>query len=282
MALNDVLLHIDTYPEPTPDAMIDAAVRLAAGLGAKLTALALEVRFPVKSNRVAEYLIGLTSLAHEEAARCRKNGEAGLARFKSAAEAAGVYQDAVMESALYYEAADQVAARARTRDLCIVPLAERFDGQQEVAQSVVFTSGRPILAVGPKTGAAGSDGPGLVVLAWDGGRAAARAMADALPILVRARAVHVLSLVNDKPDTVAGMGQEVVRHLSRHGVAASVREVDAAGESTGAALDRYVSEEGADMLVMGAYGHSRLREFILGGATEHMLRAPPAPVFMSH
>lgn len=280
MALNDVLLHVDTYPEATPDAMIDAAVRLTARLGGKISAMAVEIDFPAKSNRVADYLIGLSDLARDETARCRQNAEERLARFGETARAAGILQDILRERALLFEVSDRVTARARTRDLCIVPLAERFDGQQEVAQAVVFGSGRPVLALGPGSDASG--GTGLVALAWDGSRAAARAMADAMPILEQAKAVHVLTALNDKPATRAGQGQDVVRHLKFHGVAAEVREVDGQGEPIGVVLDRHVREAGAEMLVMGAYGHSRLREFILGGATEHMLRAPPVPVFLSH
>lgn len=282
MALNDILLHIDTYPEATPDPMIDAAVRLGATFGGTIAALATEVTFPVKSNRVADFLIGLGALAQEEAARSRKCAEAALAHFTAAARKAGVFQSASAETAFLYDIADRVALRARTRDLCIVPLAERFDGQQDVAQGVVFGSGRPALVIGPTSTAPPEGGLGLVVLAWDGTRAAARAMADALPILVQARAVHVLTVVNEKAAATAGLGLEAVRHLTLHGAVASVREVDAGGDSIGAVLDRYLKDEGAEMLVMGAYGHSRLREFILGGATDHMLRAPPVPVFMSH
>ncbi|WP_374569830.1 universal stress protein [Phenylobacterium sp.] len=283
MALKDVLLHLDSYPEATPDAMIDSAVGLAAALGAQLTALAVQVQFPVKSNRVADYLIGLSALAQDEAARSRANAEAALAHFTAAAKAAGVFQEARLDSALIYDVADRVAERARTRDLCIVPLAERFDGQQEVAQSVVFGSGRPVLAMGPQAAPpAGETGLGLAVLAWDGSRSAARAMADALPILKKARQVHVLTVVNDKPAAVAGLGEEAVRHLTQHGVAALAREIDADGLAIGETLAGYLKAEGADLLVMGAYGHSRLREFVLGGATEHMLHEPPTPVLMAH
>lgn len=282
MALNDILLHLDTYPEATPAPMIETAVRLAGCFGGKLTALAVQADFPVKSNRVADFLVGLGELAEKEAVRSRQCAQAALAQFTEAARKAGVYQDALSETAFLYEIPELVAARARTRDLCVVPLAERFDGQQEVAQAAVFGSGRPVLVIGPQTTTPCAEGLGTVVVAWDGSRAAARALADALPVLVQARQVQVLTVVNEKPLAGAGLGAEAVRHLTLHGVSAEAVEVDARGRRIGEALGQHLKDAGADILVMGAYGHSRLREFVLGGATEHMLRAPQAPVLMSH
>lgn len=126
------------------------------------------------------------------------------------------------------------------------------------------------------------DSLGLVVLAWDNSRSAARALADALPLLVKAREVRVFTVVNDKPLACAGAGRDAVRHLLAHGVKAVVDEVDGQGRPIGQVLDAYVGEHHADLLVMGGYGRSRVREFILGGATEHMLSGSRAPLFLSH
>jgi nucleotide-binding universal stress UspA family protein len=282
MALNDILLHIDSYPEATPAPLIDAAVSLAGTLGGKVTALATEVTFPLKTNRVADALVGLRNLAKEEAARSRQCAESALAHFRDAATRAGVFEGVVLDTAYLYSAAEHAAIAARTRDLCIVPLAGPMDGQQDVAQTVVFGSGRPVVLIGANAKSPAKTGLGVVVLAWDGSRAAARAMADAMPILVQAKAVQVLTVVNDKPSATAGQGADAVRHLTLHGAAAKAAEIDADGRRIGAVLADYLRAQDADMLVMGGYGHSRLREFILGGATEHMLRDPPLPVFLAH
>src|SRR5690606_35811509 len=133
---------------------------------------------------------------------------------------------------------------------------------------VVFGSGRPTLVFRPAGAPLPEQGLGTVVLAWDGSRSAARVMADALPLLAKAREVRVLTVVNEKPEARSGLGADVVRHLQAHGVTALAEEVDAARQSIGKVLEVYASQHGADLLVMGAYGRSRVREFILGGATE--------------
>ena len=107
-------------------------------------------------------------------------------------------------------------------------------------------------------------------------------MADALPILKQAGQVRVLMVVNDKPEAIPNQGAEALRHLGMHGITAHLDEVDAAGEPIGTVFDRYLADLAPDLLVMGAYGHSRAREFLLGGATEHTLKDPVCPVFLSH
>lgn len=280
MAYNDILLHIDSYPEPTAPAAVDRAVNLAAKLGGKLSALAVQVKIPLTSNRVADYLIGLSDMVKEEEAKSLEACRAGLAHFTAQAKAAGVFQEAVLAKTDLYAFSDYVAKRARTRDLCIVPLGARFDGQQEVAQTTLFDSGRPVLVfkADAKTTEAKLD---KIVLAWDGGRAAARAMAEALPILTQAKEVRILTVVGEKPSATTGLAAEAARHLRTHGVAAAIDEVEAGGERIGVVLDGYLKKQAPDLLVMGAYGHSRLRELVLGGATQHILWDPPVPVFLS-
>lgn len=282
MALDDILLHLDSYPEATPKAAIERAVRLAAKVGGKLTALAVQVDIPLHSNRIADYLIQLSSLAQAEEARSLQACRSAAEDFGAAAKAAGVFGGALIEKANLYDVGAHVATRARTRDFCIVPMVGRTDGQEEVAHSVIFGSGRPALIFRPDTSDVPNADLGVVVLAWDGSRSAARAMADALPILQKARQVRVLTVVNEKPTAVANLAAEAARHLKTHGVDAVVDEIDAAGEPIGVALDSYLRQRSAELLVMGAFGHSRLREFVLGGATAHVLHDPLVPVFLAH
>ena len=124
--------------------------------------------------------------------------------------------------------------------------------------------------------------PGVAVVAWDGSRGAARALADALPLLRRARQVRILTIVNEKPGATPDLGVDVVRHLRMHGVESVRDEIDGGGTTISATLDAYLERESASLLVMGAYGHSRVREFLLGGATDYALRAPVCPVLLSH
>ena len=282
MAYIDLLLHIDSYPKPTPPEAIDEAVRLGASLGGKLTGLAIEVDIPVHSNHLADYLIGLTAMAKEQEALSRNACQEGLAHFTEAAKKAGVFEGTKLVRVNQYGVADHVARLARTHDLCLLPLVGGFDGQMEVADSVVFSSGRPVL-IFPVGSAGGlASGPDLVVIAWDGSRSAARAMGDALPILIRAQRVRLLTVLDDNPSAVANVGKSARLHLQMYGVTATVDEVVAGGDAIGIVFDKYIKQYKPDLLVMGGYGHSRAREFILGGATEHALRAPTCPVLLSH
>lgn len=282
MAYLDLLLHIDSYPKPTPLEAIEEGVRLGASLGGKLTGLAIEVDIPVHSNPLADYLVGLTAMAKEQEALSQKACQDGLAHFTKTAKKAGVFGGTKLVRVNQYGVADHVARLARTHDLCLLPLVGGFEGRMEVADSVVFNSGRPVLVfpVGASGGLAG--GPDLVVIAWDGSRFAARAMADALPILVRAQRVRLLTVLDDNPSAVASVGKAARQHLQMYGVTATIDEVVAGGGAIGDDFDRYIEQYKPDLLVMGGYGHSRAREFILGGATEHALRAPTCPVLLSH
>ncbi|MBP7814910.1 MAG: universal stress protein [Phenylobacterium sp.] len=282
MNLQDILLHIDTYPEPTSDAAIDAAVDVAALLGAQITALALRLTIPVKSNMIAEHLIGLTDLAREEEARSLAAATHGLDRFKARAESRGVFRGVLLETTQFANFAQHVAQRARARDLCIVPVGGALDGQNEVAETLIFHSGRPVLLMRREAKVNAKLAGGVAVLAWDGSVPAAQAMADALPILRGMRQVRVLTIVNEKASATAGLAQDAARHLQAHGVETVIDEVDAKGEFISRVLDSYLARTEADLMVMGAYGRSRLREVILGGATEHMLRRAQLPVLMSH
>ena len=282
MSLQDILLHLDTYPEPTPDAAIDAAVGMAARLGGQLTALALRLSIPVKSNILAERLIGLTDLAREEEARSLAACNHVLERFKRRAEDTGVFRGTLLETAGLPDFALHVARRARARDLCIVPFSRPLDGQKEVAETVIFNSGRPVLVMRSDIPAPPRLTDGVAVVAWDGGVPAARAMADALPILRGMRRVRVLTILNEKASTVGGMAQDAARHLQAHGIETAIDYVETDGHGIARTLDVYLGETRPDLLVMGAYGHSRLREMVLGGATEHMLRHAQVPVLLSH
>lgn len=278
----DILLHIDSYPSPTPPEAVDEAVAVAAALGGKVSALAVEVDIPLHSNQLADYLIGLSAIEKEEEGRSAQACRESLARFTEAAQAAGVFADAKHERTHLYDVSDLVVRRARTRDLCILPVRKGLDGQREVAPAVVFGSGRPTLVfkVGNSEDLVANRGP--VVLAWDGGATAARALANAMPVLQRAPEVRILTVLNEKPSAVGGLGAEARRHLEVHGVKCVVDEVDAGGKGAGGLLEDYVKLHEAQLLVMGAFGHSRLREFVLGGATQHMLAEPPCPLLLSH
>lgn len=282
MPMRDILLQIDTYPEATPAEAIDQAVRFTAAVGGVLSALAVEVDIQAPKNRLADYLIGLSQMAVEEERKSRQFCAVALEAFASRAEEAGVLGEAIHGKADLYAVGAFVAERSRTRDLCIVPVVDPSDGQRSVVEAVVFGSGRPVLTFRPGVADLPLGGLGSIVLAWDGSRTAARAMADALPIMRTAREVRVLTVTNEKPSAGPGLGNDAVRHLVAHGVNALAEEVDSAGQRIGPVLEDHFARHRPDLLVMGAYGRSRAREFILGGATEHVLKDPKVPLLLSH
>ena len=149
------------------------------------------------------------------------------------------------------------------------------------AESIVFGSGRPLVILPPR-GRTREFALGTVVIAWDGSRPAARAVADAPPMLERAKEVRILTVVNEKELGSESPAAELSRYLERRGIAAKSDCVDAAGRQISEVFKSYLTSNQTDLLVMGAYGHSRVREFILGGATLSMLSKPPVPILLSH
>lgn len=282
MAFKDVLLQLDSYPEPTPTAVIERGVWWARHLQATLTALAVDIQIPVHSNKIADYLIGLTDLARVEEAKSHRQGQDVLAQAAASALDAEVEFVAQTHRAHLFDVGEHLARLARTRDLCIVPLSGRFDEQQAVVRTVVFGSGRPTLILGDTAVKARTIGCDRVVIAWDGGASAARALADSLPVLARASTVTVLTISGDKPGVDEQTGLDVVRHLRSHGVTAHSEALASDDGPAGPIIERYVRQVDADLLVMGAYGHSRLRDFVLGGATEYLLHEPPTALWMAH
>lgn len=281
MRFRDILLQIDSYPASTPDQTIEEAVAFAKVLGAELAVLALQVDIPLSRNAIAEALIKLGGLERDWEDSCLASCRQAVQRFESAARAAGVFAGAEIHRINLLKADDSVAQRVRARDLCLAAFAERFDEQVEWVKRIIFASGRPVVVMGGRPLLA-EGRVGDVAVAWDGGRHAARALADALPILERARAVRIVTFVNEKEAAKPGLAAEAARHLAAHGVEAAVDEIDASDLSIGRAIDTYLARTPADILVMGASGRAPILEFMMGGATDHVLRNVPTALFLSH
>jgi nucleotide-binding universal stress UspA family protein len=280
--VKDILFHFDSYPDPTPVAAIDQAVRFAATLGSGITALAVQVDFKPPGNWLAERLVNLSAMCAQEEQKSLANCKAALAAFSEKAATERVTVSTLLAKSQPALLGDVVSFHARTRDVCLIPMVDSLDGQRSVAEAVLFQSGRPVVIFRPGAADLPAKTPGSVVLAWDGSRQAARAMADALPIMKLAREVRVLTVVKEKPEATAGLGNDVVRHLGSHGINAVADEVDIGPRKIGPAISDFVKAHAADLLVMGGYGHSKLHEFILGGATQHLLQEPNVAIMLSH
>lgn len=166
---------------------------------------------------------------------------------------------------------DAFAAAGRFADLIVVSRDSDFAGDLALATRA------PVLALGP--GQALTQPPTNVCIAWDGGDEAAAAMRLSIPLIAQAERVHVLAVVKDEGEFPA---TDALRYLSRHGVSAELVELPRKGSIEETLLDA-ASERGADLLVMGAYGHSRMRELLFGGVTRFFLSEPTAPaLFLAH
>lgn len=179
------------------------------------------------------------------------------------------------------QAGNALAAEARTADL-FVGTRPYGDPKREahIAEAVLFDSGHGCLFVPP--GVLPTE-PGSVFIAWKNTREAARAVAAAMPFLRRAARVTIG--IVDEPGAgvpfAGAPGADLARYLSRHGIAAEIRTTDGS-VSTGEALLNEAGQTGAQLIVMGGYGHSRFREWILGGATRDLLTNAPVPVLTAH
>ena len=285
MSFKDILIALTTYPEPTPASAIDDAISLAIALESRLSAIACEVRIRVPGSFFGSALLDVPAMASTEARKSLINGERLLALFESAAVKRGVFQDRILEHCLTSEIADVFVDHARVRDLTIVPMTDgdfsaRFDANWH-AESIIFGSGHPTIVLPPAPKRSDVMTMDTVVVAWDSSRPAARAVADSLPILAKAKRTCIVTVANEKP--IRGRsGEDLVRHLAHHGIEASFDAVNAAGRTIGEALASHIGACEGDLLVMGAYGHARIREMVLGGATKSMLARSPVPVFFSH
>ena len=282
MSFKDVLIALTTYPQPTPPSAVDDAVDLAAALGAKVSAIACEVKINVPGSLLDRRFLNVPAMISAELKKSATNAQQLLATFQDAAEKRGNFQEQVLEHCLTSEVPEVLVEYSRLRDLTIVPVPEGDYLDQWYAESIIFGSGRPIVILPYERKRSGSFALDTVIVAWDFSRPATRAMADAIPILEKAKRVCVLTVTKEKAIDTRRSGAELAKHLARHGADVVLDEVDAKGRSIGDVFEAHVTYRNADLLVMGAYGHSRLREFVLGGATKSMLTRPPLPIFMSH
>lgn len=202
--------------------------------------------------------------------------------FETAAKRAGVSFDSRMLTATVAGAADSFAAMARRFDLAVVPQAtpDTIAPDELLMEAALFESGRPLVIVPYiQKSPLNLD---RVICCWDGSRTAARAIGDAMPFLRKSKAVDLVIVgkgkMNEKELTAADMGA----HLARHGLKVDVKRIPAADVDVANVVLSYAADSGAEFIVMGGYGHSRLREYILGGATRGILGSMTVPVLMSH
>jgi nucleotide-binding universal stress UspA family protein len=287
MSFCDPLVVLRPYPASTPDTAIVRAVEMAAAVAPRASAIACGLVPKVPRSIFGDTLLDVSGMVGEEKQKSAADVQRLLSRFGDEAGKKGLaLGERISEMRRSPEVPDVLADYARLYDLAIVPMPEgdhisQFDAQW-YAETIVFGSGHPTIIV-PHTAEVGRPvALDTIIVAWDKSRTAARAIADAMPILRAGRRVHLLTVAGEKEITSQRSGAEFARHLALQGVNVVVDEVDAAGQAIGEILRQQVKVHGSDLIVMGAYGRSRIREFILGGATKAMLTHPPTALFMSH
>jgi nucleotide-binding universal stress UspA family protein len=262
----------------THDAARECAVAVAAELDAHVTAVAFAYEPVMPATVMGNVPVDLIDAQRAETEAA---AQAAVAKFDAAARLAAISADSRALSSSVAGAADTFARMARRFDLSVVGQAEPGQAAAEelVAEAAMFQSGRPVLVV-PYIHSAGLK-LGRVMVCWDGGRTAARAIGDAMPFLQRAEAVEVVMVTGEEGKRDVLPGADMGQHLARHGLNVEVKRIVADG-GVHETLLSYAADVSADCIVMGAYGHSRLREFILGGVTRGMLQSMTVPCFMGH
>lgn len=284
MSFRNILVVLRVYPAGVAVGAVNSAVEIAAALAPRVSAIACPVKPRVPQSILGNALLDVSGMVGEEYRKSEHDAERLLAAFEEAATRLGIFGERILRTCRPYEVPDVLAACSRLRDLTILPMPQghyvsQFDAQWNV-ETILFQSGHPAIVVPESvTEPAAFE---TVIVAWDKSRAAARAIADAIPILQSAKHVRVLTVTGEKSIELDHAGAELAHHLAFHRVDCVIDEVHAGGRSIGAVLDAHVAMHGANLLVMGAYGHSRLREFVLGGATKSMLRRPSSVLFLSH
>jgi nucleotide-binding universal stress UspA family protein len=177
--------------------------------------------------------------------------------------------------------ADIAAREARQADTFVALRPNGAPHEPEyMIEGVLFGSGRHLFLVPDRKPAK----PAFdhILVAWNGSRESTRALAEAMPYLHKAKTVAVVSVVDDELEEDATIGIEAVNHLSHHGIEATLHHPKKRKGDVGAALIAEARRQKADLIVMGGYGHSRLREWLLGGVTYELLHQAPVPLLIAH
>ncbi len=261
--------------------LIDSAAGLARSFGAYLQAAYVVPSVEVYAT------FGLEPVIFEGNRDLFRNAENSVrATFDSILKDTGIHGDMKVIESTSPAIAGDVIDCARRSDITIVnqPSDETSLSVvgRDFVERILLSTGRPTLVV-PRNGRTDL-AANLAVIGWSGKREAARAVFDSLPLLKRAKKVKVVWVDPEMeyPHPGSLPGAELAESLSRHGIDASVEPISTGGRDAGETLLTVVADSGAELLVMGAYGHSRISEMILGGATKSVLKGMKCPVLFSH
>lgn len=275
MAYKDILVVIE--PGPEGRYITDYALSFCDQIGAHLTVAGVALQNIAPVSFMGDYPYEMMAQATQEA---REAAEKAYEDLRNAAPAS-VQTDFVLIESFTGEAQGRIGELARHFDLTILgqggPEADSFESG--LAVSTLFSSGRPAIVL-PYI----HKGPAKLdhfLVAWDGGDVAARALGSAMPLLERGKDVELVTVRDAEELEEVMPGMNITRHLARHNIKSELKML-ASGNDIASVLLSHAADVNPDMMVMGCYGHSRLREFVRGGTTREILASMTVPVLMSH
>ncbi len=276
MSYKTILVHI------TPDARclarLDMAINLAKTFDASLVGLHALLPFTPPGYIMMQMGPEIIEAQKKATTELLAKTEEKLRKHASSHDFANIEWLKVHDEPL-----DAMNAQAKYADLLIIGQSDPDDDSGtplDFPQRLVLSAGRPVLIV-PKAGSFQAICKNIIV-AWNASREATRAVTDAIPLLKRANSVHVMAIGSGYGEQESLPGTEIAKYLARHDVKVEV-EINPGGEiDIGNELLSRTADLSADLIVMGGYGHSRLREWVLGGATHTILESMTVPVLMSH
>ena len=279
MALKDILVHIDN--SVSCENRLQTALQLAEQHGAHLIGLYTIPPLTMPGYVAVEIPLETIQTLHNAAKRDSQQGEALFSKLTTNSSVScewrceeGTYEETLLQHARYV-------------DLIVIGQQNRQDSDAQAQihspDNILLDVGRPVLII-PHSGQCASIGK-QVLIGWNGSREAIRAINHAIPILQVANKVEIVSIEKSKqrqPEKII-TGTDIALHLARHDVTAEAHIISSEGNTrTATLLLTHAGEIGADLLVIGAYGHSRWKEMILGGVTHELLDTMTLPVFASH
>ena len=274
----NILVHIPSERRVRP--VLDVAVALTIARRSHLDAIAIGYESMSAAGMIVEGGgAAVAAVMGAEQVRAQERADAALAVFEIEAKLAKIAYGTRTLVAVPAEAGQTISTLARLYDMTIVlqPESSRPSYDNEIPQQILFNSGGPLLVV-PYIHKGPLDAH-HVGIAWDGSRLAARAVHDAMPFLMGARAVTVIA-INEQASEASS--DQIVAHLGRRGIAARAQQLITDRSDVQGAILSIAAESNMGLLVMGGYGHSRLQERILGGVTRSMFECMTVPVLMSH
>jgi nucleotide-binding universal stress UspA family protein len=275
--IKSVFIAMDPEAHEQTSSALGYGLSLARQAGAHATIHTGSIKFVLTHPFVGKMTADLVAAENR---RTHMLAKAAAERARGEAATAGVACSTESVQLPYHELLSRLVAQARVHDFSILDaMPGRLPADRGLIDTLLFESGRPIILVPPECD---SYARGRVLIAWDGSARAARAVNDAMPLLRAAEAVEIVSVTGEKDLSTTVPGAEVAPHLARHGISATVNNLTAQDGDVATTLTDQAGIFRANLIVMGGYVHSRLRQFIFGGVTRSMIESSPVPLFMSY